>query len=110
VLPFYLDVLSSYNFSKKSKKASMKPLDFSCVLKLSKSQLTETGFKDATVEAVYGGLLTYLADNSNKVGKRTLILATSTVPASLINVYRNSDYIFQLLKKLSLTTEVPVLP
>jgi nucleolar complex protein 2 len=76
VLPFYLDVLSSYNFSKKSKKASMKPLDFSCVLKLSKSQLTETGFKDATVEAVYGGLLTYLADNSNKVGKRTLILGT----------------------------------
>ncbi len=54
----------------------MKPLDFSCVLKLSKSQLTETGFKDATVEAVYGGLLTYLADNSNKVGKLTLILGT----------------------------------
>ncbi len=48
----------------------MKPLDFSCILKLSKSQLTETGFKDATVEAVYGGLLTYLADNSNKVGQQ----------------------------------------
>jgi nucleolar complex protein 2 len=84
VLPFYLDVLSSYNFSKKSKKASMKPLDFSCVLKLSKSQLTETGFKDATVEAVYGGLLTYLADNSNKVGKRTLILGTYQI---LLSVY-----------------------
>ena len=69
VLPFYLDILSSFNFSKKSKKASMKPLDFSCILKLSKSQLTETGFKDATVESIYGGLLTYLADNSNKVRK-----------------------------------------
>jgi hypothetical protein len=91
VLSFYLDVLSSYNFSKKSKKASMKPLDFSCVLKLSKSQLTETGFKDATVEAVYGGLLTYLADNSNKVGKRTIILGTSSSFISVTGILISTE-------------------
>jgi len=68
VLPFYLDVLNNYNFGKKSKKVSMKPLDFSCILKLSKSQLVENGFKDSTVEEVYGGILSYLADNSNKIG------------------------------------------
>eukprot|EP00092_Neocalanus_flemingeri_P027505 GFUD01029838.1.p1 GENE.GFUD01029838.1~~GFUD01029838.1.p1 ORF type:complete len:798 (-),score=306.47 GFUD01029838.1:498-2891(-) len=73
VLPFYLEVLNSYNFGKKSKKVSMKPIDFSCILKLSASQLLENGFKDATVEEIYGGILSYLADNSNKIGFPELV-------------------------------------
>jgi len=73
VLPLYLEILNTYNFGKKSKKASMKPLDCSCILKLSKSQLLESGFKDATIEEVYAGLLSYLADNSNKIGFPELI-------------------------------------
>ena len=73
VLPFYLDVLNTHNFKKKSKKVSMKPLDFSCILKLSKSQLLENGFKDATIEEIYGGMLSYLADNSNKIAFPELI-------------------------------------
>merc|ERR1712107_934275 len=31
ILPIYLEVLNNFNFSKKSRKASMKPLDFSCI-------------------------------------------------------------------------------
>merc|ERR1719342_558470 len=73
VLPFYLEVLNSYNFGKKSKKVSMKPIDFSCILKLSKSQLLENGFKDSTVEEIYGGILSYLADNSNKIAFPELV-------------------------------------
>jgi len=73
VLPFYLEVLNNYNFGKKSKKVSMKPIDFSCILKLSKSQLLENGFKDSTVEEIYGGILSYLADNSNKIGFPELV-------------------------------------
>jgi len=73
VLPFYLDVLNTHNFKKKSKKVSMKPIDFSCILKLSKSQLLENGFKDSTIEEIYGGMLSYLADNSNKIAFPELI-------------------------------------
>jgi len=75
VLPLYLDILNTntFNFKKKSKKVSMKPLDFSCILKLSKSQLDENGFKDATIENIYGGMLSYLADNSNKIGFPELV-------------------------------------
>lgn len=51
----------------------MKPLDFSCILKLSKSQLLENGFKDATIEDIYGGILSYLADNSNKIAFPELV-------------------------------------
>merc|ERR1719429_516911 len=75
VLPLYLDILNTnkFNSKKKSKKVSMKPLDFSCILKLSKSQLDENGFKDATIENIYGGMLSYLADNSNKIGFPELV-------------------------------------
>lgn len=73
VLPIYLDILNTHNFSSKSKKASMKPLEFSTVLKLSKSQLSENGFKDATIEEVYSGLITYLSANSHKIGFPELV-------------------------------------
>merc|ERR1719273_1760571 len=66
-LPFYLDVLSGQNFAKKGQKLSMKPMDFSCVLRLSKSQMNENGFKDATVEQLYSGLLESLAFSSHKI-------------------------------------------
>merc|ERR550525_916689 len=72
-LPIYLEVLNNFNFGKKSRKASMKPLDFSCILKLAKSQLEESGMKEAPMEEVYSGLLSYLADNSNRIGFPELV-------------------------------------
>merc|ERR1719350_873082 len=73
VLPIYLEVLNTFNFGRKSKKVSMKPLDFSCVLKLAKSQLEESGMVDTTLEQVYSGLLSYLADHSNRIGFPELV-------------------------------------
>ena len=52
VLPYYLDILRTFDFSKKTKKVSMKPMNFSCILRLSKSQMTENAYKDAVVEQV----------------------------------------------------------
>ena len=67
ILPYFLDILSTFNFGKKGAKLSMKPMDFTCVLKLSKSQMTESGFKDATIEAVHKGLLETLALSAHKI-------------------------------------------
>ena len=67
ILPYYLDILNTFNVGKKAPKQSMKPLDFSCVLRLSKSQLVENSFKDATMENVYAGLLESLASLSHKI-------------------------------------------
>ena len=51
----------------------MKQMDFSVILKLSKSQLSENGFKDATIEEIYSGLLGYLAVNSCRIGFPELV-------------------------------------
>ena len=67
ILPYYLDILSQHNFGKKVGKVTMKPMDFSCILRLSKSQMAENGFKDATIEHIYGGLLEALNHYSNKI-------------------------------------------
>ncbi|XP_026487325.2 nucleolar complex protein 2 homolog [Vanessa tameamea] len=67
VLPFLVEVLTTYDFNKKHKKVSMKPLDFSCVLRLAKSQLAENGFKDSVIDRVYGLLLEYMANQSYSI-------------------------------------------
>ncbi|XP_075992491.1 nucleolar complex protein 2 [Anticarsia gemmatalis] len=67
VLPFLTEVLTKYDFNKKHKKVSMKPLDFSCILRLAKSQLMENGFKDSVIERLYGLLLEYTANESHTI-------------------------------------------
>ncbi|CAK1550076.1 unnamed protein product [Leptosia nina] len=67
LLPYLVDVLTSYDFSKKHKKVSMKPLDFSCILRLAKSQLSENGFKDSVIDRVYALLLECSANQSHYI-------------------------------------------
>jgi len=104
VLPLYLDVLNTYNFGKKSKKASMKPLDFSCILKLSTSQLVESGMKDSTIEEVYGGLLSYLADNSNRIGFPELVTPAQFQLKEFLKKCKVSNYTKKIKQILDKTT------
>lgn len=45
----------------------MKPMHFTCLLRLSKSQLQENGFKDMVIEMIYGQLLEYLTIQSHSI-------------------------------------------
>jgi len=73
ILPIYIHILNNYNFSKKSKKMSFKPMDFTCVLKVTKANQLLSGFRDAIIEEAYGGILTYLAMHSHKIGFPELV-------------------------------------
>lgn len=64
---FTLQVLTTYDFNKKHKKMSMKPIDFSCILRLGKSQLMENGFKDSVIERLYALLLEYMSNISHNI-------------------------------------------
>lgn len=68
LLPFILEVLTTYDCNKKHQKVSMKPMHFTCLLRVSKSQMSENGFKDAIIEAIYELLLEYLANHSHRIG------------------------------------------
>lgn len=81
-------MLSGYNFNKPHKKVSMKPQDFTCILRLSKLQLQENGFKDAVVEKVYRQLLEYLASESHTISFPDMVIST------VIQVNTNTSYNF----------------
>lgn len=67
VLPFILEVLNSNTFNKKHSKVSMKPLQFSCILRLNKNQLLENGFRDEVVENIISTILDYMAHESYSI-------------------------------------------
>ncbi|KAK9507727.1 hypothetical protein O3M35_007516 [Rhynocoris fuscipes] len=56
-LPLIIEALTCADLNKRLAKASMKPFDFTFVLRLSKKAMTETGFTDAVVENVFELLL-----------------------------------------------------
>lgn len=64
VLPFILEVLNSNTFGSKHSKTSMKPLQFTCILRLNKNQLLEIGFRDEVVENIISSVLDYMAHES----------------------------------------------
>ena len=52
----------------------MRPVDFSCILRVSKSQMLENGTKDSAVDGVYRGVLDYLSSQSHKIAYPELIV------------------------------------
>lgn len=44
--------MKDYDFNRKHSKVSMKPMELSCVLRCSKLQMQENGFKDVVIESV----------------------------------------------------------
>lgn len=56
-----------FDFNGKHKKVSMKPLDFSCMIRANKSQMSENGFKDAVVDKLYALTLEYATTLSSTI-------------------------------------------
>ena len=67
ILPFLLEILSSYDFNKRHKAVSMKPVPFICILRMSKSQLQENGFKDNVIDSIYKLILENAAKDSHAI-------------------------------------------
>jgi len=63
-LPFILEVLNSNTFNKKHSKVSMKPLSFTCIIRLTKPQMQENGFRDEVVQNIFDLTLEYMANES----------------------------------------------
>lgn len=63
-LPFVLEVLNSNTFNKKHSKVSMKPLSFTCILRLNKPQMQENGFRDEVIQNIFDLTLDYMANES----------------------------------------------
>ena len=59
--------MEHYDFNRKHKIVSMKPLSLMCLLRVSKSQATENGYKDGIIDNVYELMLESAAKDSHTI-------------------------------------------
>ncbi|KAJ8675632.1 hypothetical protein QAD02_011418 [Eretmocerus hayati] len=67
ILPFLTQILEDYDFNKRHKVVSMKPMSLMCLLRVSKSQGKENAYKDALIENMYELILECAAKDSHYV-------------------------------------------
>lgn len=80
ILPYILEVLNSTVFNKKHSEVFMKPLSFTCILRVNKKELASNVFRDEVVENIYGLVLENLASESYHIAFPDLsLLAVRTI-------------------------------
>jgi len=107
-LPFLLEIMQNYKFEKKSSKVSMKPLDLSCVLRVSQSQLGESGFRDSIVDSLYDKILETLECQSHCAAFPEMALPAVLQLKTFIKKCPLANYnkkMKQLLEKIQETTK-----
>lgn len=67
-------VFESTDFNKRHKSSTFKPFNFACILKFSKAQLEEKGFKDGVVEQLFDLFIEHFHIHSHTVGFPELAL------------------------------------
>ncbi|XP_067008796.2 nucleolar complex protein 2 isoform X2 [Anabrus simplex] len=92
LLPFLLEVLNTYDFNKPHSKVSMKPIDFTFALRLSKTQLQENGFKDAVIDRIYQQLLEHLTNESYRIDFPDSVVFTKIQLKAFIKKCKVSNY------------------
>ncbi|KAB7507525.1 Nucleolar complex protein 2-like protein [Armadillidium nasatum] len=68
VLPYLIEILSSKKLLSKPKKSSMKPFQWHCIIKVSKSQLLESALCDGLIEQFFNSSLNYLNSQCHTIG------------------------------------------
>uniref|UniRef100_A0A0A9WAR2 Uncharacterized protein n=3 Tax=Lygus hesperus TaxID=30085 RepID=A0A0A9WAR2_LYGHE len=104
VLPLIIESLTVVDLNKHHKKASMKPFDFTFVLRVSKTAMTENGFTDAVVEYVFQLLMECSAAHSHSIAFPDLIVPTIIQLKTFVKnckVPKYNSKLKQILSKLN---------
>lgn len=103
VFPLLLEGVEFVDFNKKHTRISWKPMEFLCVLKLSKAQLAENAFKDAVMDQFYELIMDYAHTQCHTIGFPELILPTVIQMKSILKKNKVANYnkqVKQLVDKL----------
>lgn len=109
ILPFILEVLNSNTFNKKHSNVSMKPLQFTCILRLNNAQLLENGFRDEVIENIFGSTLDYMAHESFTLSYPDLAVPAIINLKQYLKRCKNSNYsrkLKQLIDKMEENSRV----
>ncbi|KAL3861063.1 hypothetical protein ACJMK2_007149 [Sinanodonta woodiana] len=98
-------VFEQTDFNKKHKSISFKPLNFACILKLSKSQLQEKAFKDGVIDQLYELLLEHFHIHSHTIGFPELALAAVLQLKDFVKKCKVANYCKQMKQILEKVEE-----
>ncbi|XP_052081772.1 nucleolar complex protein 2 homolog isoform X4 [Mytilus californianus] len=96
VLPFLLEVFELTDFNKKHKSISFKPLNFACILKLSKAQLVEKSFKDGIIDQLYELFMDHFNIHAHKIGFPELVLPSILQMKEFLKKCKIANYCKQI--------------
>ncbi|BES87430.1 nucleolar complex protein 2 [Nesidiocoris tenuis] len=74
VLPLITESLTVVDLNKHHKKATMKPFDFTFILRVSKAAMAENGFTDAVIENVFQLIMEYSAAHAHSIAFPDLVV------------------------------------
>lgn len=99
-LPYILEVLNSNTFNQQHKKLAMKPIAFTCILRIQKGHLDENSFRDEVVEQVFGLTLECLMNDCTSIAFPDLVVPHVMALNQFVKATKNSNYA-KKLKQLS---------
>lgn len=92
IIPFILEVFDITDFNKKHATISVKPLNFSFILKLSKQQLADKSFKDMLIDIIYDNLILLLQNQSHDIAFPELTLPLIIRMKDFVKKCKNGNY------------------
>lgn len=92
ILPYILEVLNSNTFNQQHKKLAMKPISFTCILRIQKGHLDENSFRDEVVEQVFGLTLECLVNECTSIAFPDLIVPHVIALSQFVKNTNNSNY------------------
>lgn len=92
ILPYIIEVLNSSTFNQQHKKLAMKPLSFTCILRIQKGHLEENAFRDEVIEQVYGLTLECLMNECTSIAFPDLVVPHIMALNQFIKSTKNQNY------------------
>lgn len=92
IIPFILEVFDITDFNKKHATISVKPINFSFLLKLNKQQLQDKSFKDVVIDIIYDNLILYLQHQSSDIAFPELVLPLVIRIKDFLKKCKNTNY------------------
>lgn len=92
ILPYILEVLNSSTFNQQHKKLAMKPLSFTCILRIQKGHLEENAFRDEVIDQVFGLTLECLMNECTSIAFPDLVVPHIMTLNQFIKKTKNQNY------------------